>query len=238
MIRSIIILVVMFLINVALVFAISRLVRRTDENLQKFFLEKSSEIFPVPEKKFEENNDVKENQEFISKVEPQYVVNDVDRTSYKNNKFKNDYKNVKEEMNFDRTDVILDVIDSSEKESDGLAGAIRKINDDFDFETVYQLSTVSVETQLSILREVFDSEQSKLLNNYLASLGHRKFDVVSFFNYVKEQAKLVDENFYIKTGSAEESYDDLGDNIVTVHDDNIVEGIKVVHKNKMYDYSI
>ena len=89
-----------------------------------------------------------------------------------------------------------------------------------------------------ILRDVFDSSQNELLDNYLKTLGNRKFDITTFFNYVKEQAKLIDENFYVKTGSQDESFHDLGDNVITVHDDNIVEGIKVVHKNKMYDYSI
>ena len=238
MIRSIVILLVIVLINVALVFAILRLVKRTDENLQKFFLEKTSEIFPVQEKPIEEVNDAEEVKEIIQKVEPKYVVSEINKASYKNSDFKDDYKNVKEELNFDRNDVILDVIESSEDDNDRMSDAIKKINDDFDFETIYQLSTVPVDKQLSILQDVFDLRQKQFLNNYLESLGEKKFDIATFFNYVKEQAQLIDENFYVKTGSQDESFDDLGDNVITVHDDNIVEGIKVVHKNKMYDYSI
>ena len=238
MIKSIIILIIMVLVNVALVFAILRLVKRTDDNLQKFFLDRTSRIFPVEEKSNDKNINADDKKEAVQKVEPHYVVNEIDKTSYKDNEFKDNYKNVKEEMNFNRADVILDVIDSTNEEEDKLAKAIKKINDDFDFETIYQLSTVSDNLQLSILNDVFDDYQRQFLNKYLIGLGTKKFDVVTFFNYVKEQAKLVDENFYIKTGSYEESYDDLGDNVVTVHDENIVEGIKVVHKNKMYDYSI
>ena len=237
MIRSIVILIVMVLINVALVFAITRLVKRTDENLQKFFLEKTSEIFPMQEKIVEESTATAE-PTVIEKVETQYAVNELDNASYKNSEFKDDYKNVKEEMNFDRTDVILDVINSTDEKEDMFADAISKINKDFDFDTIYELSTVDVNRQLDILNSVFDAKQKLFLDNYLHSLGDRKFDIATFFNYVKEQAKLIDENFYVKTGSLEERFDDLGDNVVTVHDDNIVEGIKVVHKNKMYDYSI
>lgn len=238
MIKSIIILIVMVLVNLALVFAIIRLVKRTDENLQKFFLEKSSEIFPEQKNKIIETNDAEESKEVIEKPEPQYIVNNIDKASYKNSEFKQNYKNVKEEMNFDKTDVILDVMYSSEKQNDSQCEALRRINESFDFETIYELSTVTVDKQLDILNSVFDAKQKEFLENYLRSIGNKKFDIATFFNYVKEQAKLIDENFYIKTGSADDSFDDLGENVITVHDDNIVEGIKVVHKNKMYDYSI
>lgn len=236
MIKSVVILVVMFIINLGMIFAIIRLTKRTNDNMRKFFLEKSSEIFPMLEQ--QKINDTETKIEIVEKKTSEYLVNEVDMTNYKSNTFKDEYKNLKEEMNFNKENVILDVIQSEDDDEEKFSDAIKKINDDFDFDTIYELSTISVNKQLEVLNEVFNAKQKKFLENYLNKYSDREFNVTDFFNYVKEQAKLIDENFYIKTGYHEDNFNELGDNVVTVHDDEITEGIKVVHKNKMYDYSI
>lgn len=236
MIKSVVILVVMFIINLGMIFAIIRLTKRTNDNMRKFFLEKSSEIFPMLEQ--QKINDTETKIEIVEKKTSEYLVNEVDMTNYKSNTFKDEYKNLKEEMNFNKENVILDVIQSEDDDEEKFSDAIKKINDDFDFDTIYELSTISVNKQLEVLNEVFNAKQKKFLENYLNKYSDRDFNVTDFFNYVKEQAKLIDENFYIKTGYHEDNFNELGENVVTVHDDEITEGIKVVHKNKMYDYSI
>ena len=226
----------MLAINIAMVFAIIRLTKRTNDNMNKFFLGKTGDFYPAKEEVVEDNQNTETKVEVIEKTSKEYVVNDVDDTTYRSSSFKNEYKNIKEEMSFDREDVILDVIENSDKEVDKHSEAIRKINESFDFDTIFELSTIPTDKQLAILNDAFDEEQKKFLNNYL--LNNRNFDVAQFFNYVKEQAKLIDEKYYVKTGWRDDDFNDIGDNVVTVHDEDIVEGIQVVHKNKMYDYSL
>lgn len=240
MLSIIVILAIMFAINLAMIFAVIRLAKRTGDNLQKFFLDKTGYLFDVKEK---EENAVQEDEKAPVETEESKIVmvaTDVDNTKYKSATFGDEYKNLKSEMDFDRDSVILDVINDDEENNveHEFDTAVMEINNSFDFETIYELGTVSSKDQIKILREVFDKKQNAYLNKYLESLGGREFAAIDFFNSVKENAKLADQNYYVKTGWKEEYYDDLGDNVVTVHDDNIVEGIKIVHKNKMYDYSI
>lgn len=240
MLSIIVILAIMFAINLAMIFAVIRLAKRTGDNLQKFFLDKAGYLFDVKEK---EENIVEVNQTAAAETEESKIVmvaNDVDNTKYKSATFGDEYKNLKSEMDFDRDAVIINVIsddelDDKEHEFDA---AIMEIDKSFDFETIYELGTVSGKDQIKVLREVFNKKQNEFLDKYLEGLEGKDFAAIDFFNNVKENAKLVDQNYYVKTGWEDEYYDDLGDNVVTVHDDNIVEGIKIVHKNKMYDYSI
>ena len=127
MIKTIVILVIVIAINIAMIFAIVRLVKRTGDNMKKFFLDKTAELYPKHEKNVVE--------EKIADIEPtinevqQFVVNEVQGAEYKNETFRNDYKNIKEEMQFDRTDVILNVIDNADDEDDEFISSINSIND-------------------------------------------------------------------------------------------------------------
>lgn len=238
MLSIVVIFVVMVAINLAMIFAVIRLSTRTGDNLQKFFLDKAGYLFDVNEK--EETVEQANEESVVVKSETPVILmsSEIDNTRYKSDTFNEEYKNIRSEMDFDRDSVVMDVISEEEDEQHEYAEAILTINDSFDFETIYELGTVSSFDQVKVLREVFDRKQNEFLSSYINSLGNKEFDIVEFFNTVKENAKLVDNNYYVKTAWDNESYEDLGDNVVTVHDENIVEGIKVVHKNKMYDYSI
>ena len=62
--------------------------------------------------------------------------------------------------------------------------------------------------------------------------------MLDFYGYVQEQSQLNDPVYYIHTGSENENFVDTSGNVETVFDDEISEGIKIIYKNKMYDYSI
>ena len=238
MLSIVVILVVMLAINLAMIFAVIRLSTRTGDNLQKFFLDKTGYLFDVNEK--EEVVEEKKKEDIVVKTDTPIILmsSDIDNTRYKSDTFNDEYKNIRSEMDFDRDSVVMDVINEEDDEQHEFAEAILSINDSFDFETIYELGTVSSFDQVKVLKEVFNKKQNEFLASYINSLGNKEFNIVEFFNTVKENAKLVDSNYYVKTAWDHENYEDLGDNVVTVHDENIVEGIKVVHKNKMYDYSI
>lgn len=232
----------MLVINAGMVFAIIRLSKRTNENMKKYFLDKTGDFFKeinVQPKQEEKQQEVTDDVDV--KTKSVYIYNGNVQTNYKNSTFKDEYKSLKNEMNFDKEDVILSVIDTnreSEASEDAYKKSIDSICNSLDFKTVYELGTLSSDKQLEVLNSVFNDSEKELLKEYIDLNSDSAFDVSSFYSYVSEKGRLLDDKFYVKTGNAEENFDGISENVVTVHDDEIVEGIKVVHKNKMYDFSI
>lgn len=241
MIRSIVIVAVMVLINFAMIFAIFSMAKKTNNNMKRFFLDNAGDYFKNQEGiEVNKEDKVEEKIVEVEKVRPVYQFNETKTADYKYTSFKDDYKSLKEELdkNINKEDIILEVIDNNkDNEQDKFAKAIFKINEEFEFDTIYELSTLTTEKQLEVLKDVFDEKQVEFLDDYISKVDG-KFDIIAFFNHVNDQAKLLDENYYVKTGWNEENFDELHKKVVTVHDDEIAEGIKVVHKNKLYDYSI
>ena len=240
MIKSIVILVIMVLINAGMVFAIFRITKRTSDNMRKFFLDNAGDLFKGVEHSEQVTNTSEEKIIEVEKEKPVYQMNETTVADYKYTTFKEDYKNLRNEIQkgLNKEDIILGVIDENEgNDKSKFAKAISKISEELDFDTIYELSTIPSSKQIEILNEVFDEKQKEFLVDYINNLD-KEFGITDFYNYVQDQAKLLDENYYVKTGWDEDNFDDLDKKVVTVHDEEITEGIKVVHKNKLYDYSI
>jgi hypothetical protein len=47
-----------------------------------------------------------------------------------------------------------------------------------------------------------------------------------------------DPTIYVIVGGEDENYDKLDDRIKTIFDDRVYKGIKIIYKNKLYDYSL
>lgn len=239
MFKTIAILIVMLAINVAMIFAILSIGKKVTLNLKKYFVARTGDYYNIQTIK-EESTTIQENTNDVSSKQMvnEYVPKEVKQAEYKDESFKDKYKELKQEMDFDKSDLILDIIDNSDDErTDRISKVFENILESFDFDTIYELSTVPSIRQIEILNEVFSREEKVVLQKYIETNGG-SFDCIGFFNYVKQNAQLLDPNYYIKTAWQDEKFDDINDKVVTEHDENIVDGIKVVHKNKLYDYSV
>lgn len=237
MFKTIAILIVMLAINLAMIFAILSIGKKVTVNLKKYFVTRTGDYYNIQTVK-EEIEVVKEEKETSKAIVSEYIPKDVKQAEYKDESFKDKYKELKQEMDFDKSDLILDIIDNSDDErTNRISKVFESILENFDFDTIYELSTVPSLRQIEILNDVFSKEEKVVLQKYIEN-NAGSFDCIGFFNYVKQNAQLLDPNYYVKTAWQDEKFDDINDNIVTEHDENIVDGIKVVHKNKLYDYSV
>lgn len=235
---SIAIVIVMFIINAFMVYAIVRTWERVGEKVEKYFLVKTANFVKTEGSRQEakvEQTGFDSPEKAVETREIFLSDQSIDRSCYKNADFKEDYKAVKENMDFSKQDIIRDVI-SGEEESDETSAVVELVRD-FDFETIYQLSTLQSDEQKEVLKASLSEGQLDILNEYLSSKVEA-FSCIDFFDYVTQLAKRQDPNFYVKTGWSNDSFEHLGDNVVTVHDRDITEGLKIVHKDKLYDYSI
>ena len=233
------IIIVMVVINGFMVYAIYRAWERVNDKINKFFLDKTSNLsFGEATVKKEEVLVEPKEEKVIVKTQPVYVApSTVTNTVYKSKGFKEDYKKLKQNMSFDKDAVISKVVNELDDKTGIIGKTAISLNNSFTFDTVFKLSTLSSNEQLKILKESFNENELKLLNDYL-SKNNKAFSSVDFFDYVSQIAKTEDPKFYVKTGWDSDNFDELGDDVVTVHDNDITEGVKIVHKNKLYDYSV
>ena len=231
------IVLVMFVINSFMVYAIIRCWERVNDKIRKYFLDKSSDFYVSGQ--MDENEYVAEGNKantVVVKEKPVYLVSpEVENPSYKKD-FKEEYKTIKQNMSFDKEEVLEKVVDDNKADDKSGSTAI-ELCKALDFDTVYNLSTLEPDSQKAILRETFAEGQLTILNDYLSTING-EFNIIDFSDYVKRAAKKEDPNFYVKTGWKQDNFDDEDKKIVTIHDEEITEGIKIVHKDKLYDYSL
>ena len=60
----------------------------------------------------------------------------------------------------------------------------------------------------------------------------------NFIDYLDQLVDLNNPKVKILVGNKSENYDHLGNYIETVYDDKIYRGIKIVYRNKVYDFSL
>jgi len=237
MFKIIAIILVMVVINAFLVYAIFNAAKRVNEKVNKYFLHNLTEIVPASKTIVKEVEPEVE-KEIVYEQVPIYKINtEKEATIYRNLDFKDNYKSIKEKMSFNTSEIVKDVIEENNKQSDSLARVAIDLAKQFDTDTIFNLSTLSNRQQEEVLRKSFKKNQLSLLDNYVSS-NNKTFSAVEFFEYVNRIAKQEDPTFYVKTGWADDYFDNISDNVVTIHDDSITEGVKIVHKDKVYDYSI
>ena len=231
------IVLVMLVINSFMVYAIIRCWERVDDKIKKYFLDKSSDFYVSNQAGYANDYEIENDAStVVIKEKPVYLVSaETDNPSYKKD-FKEEYKTIKQNMSFDKEEVLNRVVDDNTLDNTSGSAAI-ELCKVLNFDTIYELSTLDPDNQKTVLRESLKTDQLILLNDYLAS-DKGEFNIIDFSDYVKRIAKNEDPNFYVKTGWKQDNFDDEEKKIVTIHDDDITEGIKIVHKDKLYDYSL
>lgn len=186
--------------------------------------------------------------ELISyKTSPFYAPRPVPRdiyiptARYIDNDFFEEYKIAKDKlMSINKQEVIDNVMDKVPFTGDlkiynTIQGIMKKLN----FDAIYDLCSSTKEDQLQIIKESLDTEEQKLLYQYIEDMEEiDEFDVLGFTDFLKHTAWKNDPHVFVSVAENEEDYSNEKRNIVCLVDQNICEGLKIVYQNKVYDYSI
>lgn len=123
---------------------------------------------------------------------------------------------------------------SSETEFYG--GPAGKLLAALDYDTVYRLSTMRGEDQISILQEVLSGEQRVLLEDYLQT--HEKFQVLNFYDSLRALAEAEPKpaRLWVPAGVVADKTERNGVEILT--DEEICEGFLLEEDNLLYDYCL
>lgn len=113
-----------------------------------------------------------------------------------------------------------------------------RILDAMSLDTLYELGTVEGNVQLIVLQESLEGDDRQMLEDYVRETEGTTFDCLGFITWLREVRTAHDPGMYMRTGEKEETFDPDGQDVVIQYDDNISEGVKFIHQNRLFDFSI
>lgn len=119
---------------------------------------------------------------------------------------------------------------------DDPAKVARGILEQFHLEMCYQISTLESDDQVAVLREAFDEQENLLLEQYQSDAGN--FECHEFLDWLRGLVFLRGGDVIVRTGRMQDDFNSIDSRIQTQYDDTICEGLYVVAKGKLYDFSI
>jgi hypothetical protein len=113
---------------------------------------------------------------------------------------------------------------------------LKKVKDYIMSLGVYQILTTNEENFIENVEREIEKIDHKIYHRYIMTAD--EFEIEDFLNYVENEMGTCDPTIYVIVGGEDENYDKLDDRIKTIFDDRVYKGIKIIYKNKLYDYSL
>ena len=110
-----------------------------------------------------------------------------------------------------------------------------KIKEKIDEIGVYNI-LISDDGYVKKLINSFNAIDKKIVHKYLVISD--SIDINDFINYIDSEIYKNDPTIYVLVGEEHINYDSIDSRIKTLYKDNIYKGLKIIYKNKMYDYSL
>ena len=106
----------------------------------------------------------------------------------------------------------------------------------FDSDTIYRLESILPEEMEKEIRNMLDNKEYKVYEAF--KLVTSESSVANFIDYLDQLVNLNNPKVKVLVGNKSENYDHLSEYIETVFSDKIYRGIKIIYKNKVYDFSL
>ena len=119
---------------------------------------------------------------------------------------------------------------------DGTYKFVTNLRNKFNSKAIYDLKILSDEDQVEFLNKNLKEEEKQIYKAYITI--NKKHNLDSFIDYLNELVDLNNPNITVYVGSKTENYDYLSEHIKTVYSKDIYKGIKIIYRNKIYDYSL
>lgn len=159
---------------------------------------------------------------------------------YIDNDFFDNHKLVREQMkSLDKIEVMERIRRKMPYEGDReIYQSACRILKSLSLETLYELGTVEAKAQLSLLREILEGTDRRLLEDYIKEREEQEFDSLGFVSWLREVRTVHDPCMYMRTGEGQDTWAENEQDVVVQYDDNISEGVKFIHQNRLFDFSI
>ena len=106
----------------------------------------------------------------------------------------------------------------------------------FDSSVVYKLKSMLKDDYEAELKTMLSKKEYKVYEAF--KLVTSEDNVDNFIDYLDQLVDLNNPKVKILVGNKSENYDHLSEHIETVYSNRIYRGIKIIYKNKVYDFSL
>lgn len=111
-----------------------------------------------------------------------------------------------------------------------------QLREKFDSNRIFLLKMMSIEEQRESIKEILNTQEYLIYETFLKL--NPKGDIDNFIDYMNELVDLNNPNILVYVGNKTENYDYLSKYIKTVYSKDIYKGIKIIYRNRIYDYSL
>ena len=111
-----------------------------------------------------------------------------------------------------------------------------KLRDKFDSDTIYKFKTVIPSKLDEAYREYLNDREYSVYEAF--KLVTVQNTIENFIDYLDRMKELNSPYIKILVGSRNENYNYLSEYIETIFSSKIYRGIKIIYKNKIYDFSL
>ena len=111
-----------------------------------------------------------------------------------------------------------------------------KLRDKFDSEKIYNLKSMMELEMEEEMKRILDEKEYKIYEAFKLIINDHSIE--NFVIYLDQLVDLNSPKVVILVGNKHENYDHLSEYIETKYNDKIYRGIKIIYKNKVYDFSL
>jgi len=223
-------------------------VKKINSQTKLYFVDKAQEYDYMIDKKLDKlskiNQELKEkelNKEEIdnsinsNNYEFDYKIIDLlNKTKYQDKNIFEINKMIDEKFDIDYIGLIKEFLKNIH--DDGTYKFVSDLRKKFDSNTIYQIKILSEQEQMELLKKNLNAKEIQVYKAYLKITNKHNID--SFIDYLNELVDLNSPTITIYVGNKTENYDHLSNYIKTIYSKDIYKGIKIIYKNKIYDYSL
>lgn len=243
--------IISFVVIILLVLAMSLILKNTvktiDDKSKSYFVDKLKQydyLIDEKEKKLSEieeelekrKNGLEENKTREGKPTYDFDNSIIDLLTETNYLDKNIFainKKIEEKFIINYEDLIKDFL--SNIKGDNRYDFCVKLRNKFTPDEIYNIELMLPEERNAYLKKTLSEEEYKVYEIYLAS---NKFNMEDFIDYLNRLIELNDPTVVVLVPNDKVNYDYIDKNIKTKVSDSIYKGIKILYRNKVYDFSL
>ena len=239
--------VVIILLVVAMSLVLKNAVKEVDDKSKSYFVDKLKEydyLIDEKEKKLSEleselekrKNGFKEDGLETSK--PSYdfdssIIDLLTETSYLDKNIFEINKKIEEKFIINYEDLIKDFL--SNINDDNKYDFCLNLRNKFDPEEIYKIEILLQDERDEYFKNILTKEEYLVYEIFTSS---NKFNIGDFIDYLNRLIELNDPTVTILVPNKNINYDHIDNKIKTRVSENIYRGIKILYRNKVYDFSL
>lgn len=222
-------------------------VKTIDNKSKSYFVDKLKEydyLIDEKEKRLSQleselekrKNGLKDNKESASRTSYDFdssIIDLLTETSYLDKNIFEINKKIEEKFIINYEDLIKDFL--SNIKDDNKYDFCKNLRNKFNPEVIYKIEIMLDEEREEYLKQFLSREEYKVYEIFISS---NKFNMEDYIDYLNRLIELNDPTVTILVPSKNINFDHIDNKIKTKVSDNIYRGIKILYRNKVYDFSL